>query len=235
MHSVGCVVDSQTPAIGTGERWPPVVAALVTPNKSSRVSATSCVGSREHSKSCVAASSVECDDCDANLVASIAQGDHAAFRKLNRRYFHRIKHFVRAVTYRSDIIDEVTNETLWVVWQCAPRFRGDSKVSTWIMGVARNLTFKALRALRHSASNPPDALAQSVDEPTAQYELMDWVDDALARLPSQQRTVLEMFYRLDQSCEEIARALGCPINTVKTRMFHGRQKLRALLPRTAGL
>jgi RNA polymerase sigma-70 factor (ECF subfamily) len=43
-----------------------------------------------------------------------------------------------------------------------------------------------------------------------------------------------MFYRLDQSCEEISQALDCPLGTVKTRMFHGRRKLRKLLPRLAG-
>jgi RNA polymerase sigma-70 factor (ECF subfamily) len=44
-----------------------------------------------------------------------------------------------------------------------------------------------------------------------------------------------MFYRLGQSCEEIAQVLDCPINTVKSRMFHGRRKLRELLPRIAGV
>jgi hypothetical protein len=44
-----------------------------------------------------------------------------------------------------------------------------------------------------------------------------------------------MFYRLEQSCEQIAQALNCPINTVKTRMFHGRRKLRELLPHLAGV
>ena len=72
-------------------------------------------------------------------------------------------------------------------------------------------------------------------EPSSQSELTEWVDEALARLPSEQRTVLQMFYGLDQSCEEISQALNCPLNTVKTRMFHGRRKLRELLPRLAGV
>jgi RNA polymerase sigma-70 factor (ECF subfamily) len=44
-----------------------------------------------------------------------------------------------------------------------------------------------------------------------------------------------MFYRLGQSCEEIAQVLKCPINTVKSRIFHGRRKLKEVLPRIAGV
>ena len=178
---------------------------------------------------------LECDELDRKLIDSIAHGDHTAIRELHRRYYHRIASFVRAVTYRSDFIDEVANDTLWVVWQCAARFRGESKVSTWIMGIARNLSFKAIRAMRRSCHNVSDALGEQAYEASSQSDLTEWVDKALARLPFEQRTVLEMFYRLEQSCEEISQALNCPINTVKTRMFNGRRRLRELLPRLGGV
>ena len=103
------------------------------------------------------------------------------------------------------------------------------------MGITRNLSFKAIRALRRSCNSDSDALEeQAAYEPSSQSELTEWVDEGLARLPCEQRTVLEMFYRLDQSCEEISKMLNCPLNTVKTRLFHGRRKLRELLPRLAG-
>ncbi len=139
-----------------------------------------------------------------------------------------------AATYRFDLADEVASDTLWVVWQRAARFRGESKASTWIMGITRNLSFNAIRAMRRRSNNASGALEEQAYEPSAQPELTEWVDEALARLPSEQRTVLERFYRLDQSCEEISQALDCPLGTVKTRMFHGRRKLRELLPRLAG-
>jgi RNA polymerase sigma-70 factor (ECF subfamily) len=154
---------------------------------------------------------------------------------LHRRYYLRIKDFARTVTYRSDLIDEVANDTLWVVWRCAARFKGESKVSSWIMGITRNLSFKAIRAMTHNCNNGSIALAQEAYDPLLQSERREWVDEALAQLPSEQRTALEMFYRLGQSCEEIAQMLNCPINTVKGRMFHGRRKLRELLPRIAGV
>ena len=195
---------------------------------------TAFVASRDHSETCAGRSGLEGDDLDRALITSIAHGDHTAFRELHARYYHRITHFVGAATYRFDLADEVASDTLWVVWQRAARFRGESKVSTWIMGITRNLSFNAIRAMRRRSNNASGALEEQAYEPSAQPELTEWVDEALARLPSEQRTVLERFYRLDQSCEEISQALDCPLGTVKTRMFHGRRKLRELLPRLAG-
>jgi RNA polymerase sigma-70 factor (ECF subfamily) len=199
------------------------------------VSAPAGVALPDHATSCASRLAFEGDDFDSALIASIAHGNQTAFRELHARYYHRITHFVRAATDRSDLVDEVANDTLWVVWQCAARFRGESKVSTWIMGISRNLSFKAVRAMGRSHDEVSDALEEQVYEPSSQSELTQWIDEALARLPSEQRTVLEMFYGLDQSCEEISQALNCPLNTVKTRMFHGRRKLRELLPRLAGM
>jgi len=196
---------------------------------------TTFVASRDHLKTCASRSALKGDDLDRALIASIAHGDETAFRHLHARYYHRITHFVRASTSRSDLVDEVANETLWEVWRCAARFRGESKVSTWIMGITRNLSSKATRAMRRSYNNVSDALEEQVYEPSSQSELAEWVDEALARLPSEQRAVLKMFYGRDRSCEEISQALNCPLSTVKTRMFHGRRKLRELLPRLAGV
>lgn len=196
---------------------------------------TAFVASRRDSQTCAGRSGLEGDELDRALIVSIADRDQTAFRELHARYYPRIKHFAQAATYRSDLVDEVANDTLWVVWQCAAHFRGESKVSTWILGITRNLSFHAVRAMRRRCNNALDAVEEQAYEPSSQPELTEWVDEALARLPSEQRTALEMFYRRDQSCEEISQALNCPLGTVKTRMFHGRRKLRELLPRLAGV
>ena len=201
----------------------------------SHVSAPAFVASRHQAKSCASRLAIEGDGFDRALIASIAHGDQTAFQELHARYYHRITHFVLAVTHRSDLVGEVANDTLWVVWQCAARFRGESKVSTWIMGITRNLSVRAMRAMGRSYNNVSDALEEQAYEPSSQSEITDWVDKALAQLPFEQRAVLEMFYGLDRSCAEISQMLNCPVNTVKTRMFHGRRKLRELLPRLAGV
>ena len=103
------------------------------------------------------------------------------------------------------------------------------------MGIAYR---RALRALRQAGTHPPtqafvDDTAPGSDaiEQTEQRELLG---RALDTLPVEQRMVLELTYYLGHSCEEIAAIVECPVNTVKTRMFHARRKLKALLPRLSG-
>jgi RNA polymerase sigma-70 factor (ECF subfamily) len=82
-----------------------------------------------------------------------------------------------------------------------------------------------------------DIAAEGADshEPWSGAEQREWLNAALERLPSEQRLVLELAYHLGHSCEEIAEIMNCPVNTVKTRMFHARRKLKVLLPALAGI
>jgi RNA polymerase sigma-70 factor (ECF subfamily) len=119
------------------------------------------------------------------------------------------------------------------VWLKAGDFRGDSLVSTWIVGITYRRALKALR--RHGAPRP--MLVEEVAvAPDAQLEdeNREWLGQALAELPLEQRMVMEFSYLMGHSCEEIAQIMQCPVNTVKTRMFHAREKLRRSLPRLAG-
>lgn len=137
------------------------------------------------------------------------------------------------MTTRHDLIEEVINDTLWTVWQKAAGFRGDSLVSTWIVGISYRRALKALRrdhAVRPIYSEEPAAAPDTQLED----ENRQWLDRALAELPLEQRMVLEFSYLLGHSCEEVAQIMQCPVNTVKTRMFHAREKLRRSLPRLAG-
>src|SRR5208282_4760086 len=72
----------------------------------------------------------------------------------------------------------------------------------------------------------------TVGDPAGAMEDRELLDFALAQLPLEQRLVLEFTYYLDHSCEEVAEIMECPVNTVKTRMFNARRKLRAILADT---
>lgn len=65
-------------------------------------------------------------------------------------------------------------------------------------------------------------------------ELRDWLTQALGHLPVEQRMAVQLCYELGYSCEEIATIMNCPVNTVKTRLFHARGKLQKLLPALGG-
>jgi len=171
---------------------------------------------------------------DRALICAIASGDRAAFEEIHSRYSGRIRAFALKRTRRRDLAEELTWETLTTIWLSAARFRHASKVSTWIFGIAHILSLKALRKNAGiTASIATDSQVEEFHDPRSNDELCEWLDAALALLPEEQRTALELCYRQGHSCQQIADRVGCPLSTVKTRMFHGRRKLRQLLPKLA--
>jgi RNA polymerase sigma-70 factor (ECF subfamily) len=174
---------------------------------------------------------------EVDLIARIADGDRSAFEELYNLYHRRLTRFLTRVTSRSDVVEEVINDTFWIVWRGARDFRGDSQLSTWIFGIAYRTGRKALRSTARiltgeslEAAAPPLAS----DEPLSTEELQDWLVRALVQLPLEQRHSVELCYVLGHSCEEIATIMSCPVNTVKARLFYARAKLRKLLPPLGG-
>jgi RNA polymerase sigma-70 factor (ECF subfamily) len=165
----------------------------------------------------------------------VAEGDRAAFERLYRGFYPRLFGYVLKVCRRPDLVEEIVNDTLLAVWRSAGRFDGRSRVSTWIFGIAYRKTLKRL-ARRDAAApaEPPAGVEPAVAAVGARRlerrELRDALDRALAALPPEQRAVVELAYFHELPYAEIAEIVGCPVNTVKTRMFHARRRLRERLP-----
>jgi RNA polymerase sigma-70 factor, ECF subfamily len=176
------------------------------------------------------------NDLDRALIAAIAAGDEAAFNEMYARYHPRIARYTRRITRCSELIAEITNDTLWAIWRSAASFKGNSLVSTWIMGIAHRIGKKRLRrrSNREAREEPILDFIDAAHEPWSDGDDREWVGAGLVQLAEEQRTVLELFYRFGHSCEEIAEMVDCPTNTVKSRMFHGRRNMQRLLPRLAG-
>jgi RNA polymerase sigma-70 factor, ECF subfamily len=174
---------------------------------------------------------------ESELIARIAKGDRRAFEELYNLYHRRLARFLTRLTRRYDVAEEVINDTFWIVWKKAGDFRGESQPSTWILGIAYRRARNAFRsAARTGSSENLDALLDppTTDEPMRAEELRDWLLQALEQLPVEQRLAVELCYELGYSCEEISAIMGCPVNTVKTRLFHARAKLQKLLPILGG-
>ena len=169
------------------------------------------------------------------LMARVGDGDRKAFEELYNLYHRRMARFLTRLTRRYDLAEEIINDTFWVVWRKARGFRGDSQPSTWILGIAYRKARNAFRAAaRIAAQNLDEQLAPPTsEEPASTEELRDWLSQALVQLPPEQRLAVHLCYELGHSCEEIATIMGCPVNTVKTRLFHARAKLQKLLPQLA--
>ena len=173
---------------------------------------------------------------DAALLERVAGGDRAAFGELYTRYFHEILRFIYRMTGDAESAQEGVNDVMLVVWRNAAKFAGRSRVSTWIMGIAYRKALKLLDISRRWTTRFKAAeFSENIEPRTAGEELTDdralreLVHKAMQQLSPKQRAVVELTYVHDCSYEEIAAIVECPVNTVKTRMFHARAKLRRAL------
>lgn len=178
------------------------------------------------------------DEVDQQLLRAMAGGDRQALATLYRAYHPRLCQFLSRLTRRADLMDEIINDCFWIAWQKAGSFRGDSRVSTWLIGIAYRC---GLKALRREGSTEFDSLdadtplpTTCADQPDDQRELRDWLDKGLQRLSWDQRVVVELVYAGGHSLEEAAAITQAPVGTLKSRLFHARLKLRNLLPALAG-
>jgi RNA polymerase sigma-70 factor, ECF subfamily len=169
-------------------------------------------------------------DPEAALVERVAARDQAAFAELYGLYRRRLARFLGRFLASPDTIDEIINDVMFVVWQDASRFELRSKVSTWIFGIAWRKALKALeRQKRRTAPLEPSDEVARPDEASSALENRQWLNHALERLAPEQRLVVELTFFVGCSYQEIADIADCPVNTVKTRMFHARHRLRDIL------
>jgi RNA polymerase sigma-70 factor (ECF subfamily) len=172
------------------------------------------------------------DAADRALLERMAAGDRAALTQLYRSYHGRLCRFLSRLTRRADLIEEIINDCFWIAWQKAATFHGDSRVSTWITGIAYRCGLKAIRQLGE-ATFTGDALPEDClpwHDPNEDRQLGDWLRKGLGRLSTDQRAVIELVYGVGHSLEEVAAITQCPVGTVKARLFHARMKLRNVLP-----
>jgi RNA polymerase sigma-70 factor (ECF subfamily) len=176
------------------------------------------------------------DERDALLLERVAAKDRGAFQELYQRYYQRLFGFIFKLTRRPDLVEEALNDTLLAVWKGAASFAGRSRPSTWILGIAHRQALKSLSRVRRAERDveaPPEEAPRDASEGpeslAARRELASTLGQALAQLPPEQRAVVELTYYHGCSYAEISGIVGCPVNTVKTRMFHARRRLRGLL------
>jgi len=169
---------------------------------------------------------------EAQLIALVVDGDRDAFQALYRAYFPRLARFLDRMTRNPPLIEEIINDTMMVVWQKAATYDHSCKLSTWIFAIAYRQGLKAVNGLDEPVEDDSEQPGESWREPEFALERLQLRQDvgaALEGLPLEQRVVVSLTYFHDMDYKEIAETMGCPVNTVKTRMFHARRRLRDLL------
>jgi RNA polymerase sigma-70 factor (ECF subfamily) len=170
---------------------------------------------------------------EAGLMARIARRDLRAFEDLYRAYHPRLTRFLMTMTRRPPLVEEVLDDTMMVVWNRPERFNGSSRLSTWIFAIAYRTALGALRR-QDQPVEEKGADQRPAPEPDPEQELGDRqvqavLLSALDDLSSDHRAVVDLTYFHDMGYREIAEIMDCPVDTVKTRMFHARRHLKRIL------
>lgn len=185
---------------------------------------------------------------DTALVQRFTRGDESAFTELVHRYRGRIYGLTLNLLHNAADAEEITQDTFIRAYRGLTRFRGDSSLSTWLYRIALNLArnrywyfFRRRRQHWLSLDRPlndeseatfADLVAASDHDPaqeTVTGEFTTLISTCMERLDTKHREILIMRNVLDLSYEEIARALGINVGTVKSRIARAREYLRTLL------
>jgi RNA polymerase sigma-70 factor (ECF subfamily) len=176
---------------------------------------------------------------DQRLVERAQQGDKRAFDLLVLKYQHKIvKLIMRYVRDPAEALD-VSQEAFIKTYRALPKFRGDSAFYTWLYRIAINTAKNHLVAakrrpvdfevdLQDPESYEINARLQDNDTPdriAQRDELRETVEDAIARLPEELRVAIVLREIEGMTYEEIARAMECPVGTVRSRIFRAREAI----------
>ena len=172
-------------------------------------------------------------------VSALRRGDATAFACLVRAHQRLVMGLCQSRGLFGADADDAAAEVFAAVYRALPRFEGRSALSTWVYRIACRVIVKSRRRLRRteiaSLDDPGvDAQAISPMQATEDVERDRLVWSAVAQLEPRQALAVELFYRRDWSVQQVAEAMECPENTVKTLLFRARNRLKGMLPAEMG-
>ncbi|WP_242126364.1 sigma-70 family RNA polymerase sigma factor [Sphingobium sp. Sx8-8] len=164
------------------------------------------------------------------LAARIGRRDLKAFETIYRRYQPRLARFLLHILRRPHLVEEVLDDTLMVLWNRPDSFAGRSKLSTWLFSIAYRKAMMALRKqedpIEDQAGEERISPGSSPEQHAGANRVKTVLLEALSRLSADHRAVVDLTYFHEMGYREIAQIMDCPVDTVKTRMFHARRHLR---------
>ena len=182
--------------------------------------------------SVISLNSAYAEQNEAALIKRLVNRDMQAFERLYEEYRKKLSHFIANLVNKPQLVEEVFNDTMMVVWQKIGDFAGASKLSTWIFAIAYR---KAIRA-RSKIDEPVSDYAfahnlqdNDTEDAFNKSRLRQLLNKAMETLSFEHRTVINLTYFEGLHYCDIAEIMGCPIDTVKTRMFYARRQLRKSL------
>ncbi len=168
-----------------------------------------------------------------SLMSNVSKKDETAFQQLYELTYKRVFQYIYRLTNNQETAEDLLIDTYTEVWKSSEKFQYRSKVLTWVTGIARNLAMNEFRKgkiktceVDEGISHPPDQFDNHGESETTQI-----LQEALNLLPLKHREVLDLVFLQDMRYEEISQVMNIPVNTVKTRVFHAKDKLQKILTR----
>jgi RNA polymerase sigma-70 factor (ECF subfamily) len=171
------------------------------------------------------------------LIATAAAGDRSAFRAIYLRHRHVVSRVVFRMLGNTRDLDDVVQEVFFQAHRSLPDFRGQSKFSTWLHRVTVNVVLMHRRALRsrptYGDEPPADTTADDGTVPpdvdADRRERVRAFSRVVDRLADKKRVVFILHDLEGVSPAEIAKIVGAPVLTVRTRLFYARREIEAML------
>ena len=167
------------------------------------------------------------------LLKKVSKKDEVAFHKLYEKTNKMVYFYLFRLTKNEHIAEEVMIKTFTQVWKSAKTFKGQSKVTTWIIGIARNMAMKEFKDIKKHGSyddiNDYKHLTGNSFIPSDFSDKKEFVVKGLDKLSLKHREILDMFFFCEMSYNDIAYALGVSLNTVKSRIFYAKKELKKIL------
>lgn len=172
------------------------------------------------------------DEPDPGLVGAARGGDTGAFEDLVRIYQGHVWRLALHLLHDPDLASDATQEAFVRAYRFLPRYRGDSRFSTWLFSIARNCALDEAR--KASRRKRITDRAEAEPQPTSKdVGVAIEVREALASLPPDLREPVVMIDMFGISYKEVATILKMPEGTVKSRVHRAREMLvRSLTPRS---
>ena len=176
---------------------------------------------------------------DQQLVVRVQKGDKRAFDLLVLKYQYKVHAIVARFIRDSDEVKDVVQEAFIKAYRALPKFRGDSQFYTWLYRIAVNTAKNYLVA---RSRRPPSS---DVDLEDAEYysgseqlkdfatpenqlfrdQLEEVINQAIIELPEDLRTAVTLREYEGLSYEDIAAVMNCPVGTIRSRIFRGRESI----------
>ena len=173
----------------------------------------------------------------AQLLSDIARGNERAMETLYKMFSRKIYAYALHRCNDATEAEEAVIETMHEVWKHPERFRGESKFSTWLIGIARHKMIDAMRAREPEHSDIEEYGEILADDSMSAFEMIAerqrrrGVEDCMQKLSQEHRECLHLTLYQELSLIEVARMQNVPENTVKTRLFHARKNMKDCLSR----